>query len=303
MIALDPAAAEANQAYGELTGHLDDAAYAFERAMGRLELLFEGGAWRKVGRGFDHPEPFVRSLPLAQFGKIIDQRQRIAELIKTATDASNRAIADALGVDHVTIGKDLAGDNSPASQNDASETNGERSASGDNSPPGQKAGAGANRKERRAKGRNRKAKFVPAPLGKYDVAIIDPPWPMEKIDRDVRPNQAEVDYRTMDEDGLRTFGETIKAIAADDCHLFLWATQRFLPLAFRLIDEWGFRYGGFVMGWHKPGGFQPVGLPQFNLEHVVYGRRGLPAFVDTKAFPACFDGARREHFAQARRLL
>jgi hypothetical protein len=58
---------------------------------------------------------------------------------------------------------------------------------GNNVPPGQKAGAGANRKERRA-GRKRQAKPAPAPPGKYNVVIVDPPWPVEKIDRDVRPN-------------------------------------------------------------------------------------------------------------------
>jgi hypothetical protein len=29
-----------------------------------------------------------------------------------------------------------------------------------------------------------------APDGKFDVIVIDPPWPMQKIERDVRPHQA-----------------------------------------------------------------------------------------------------------------
>jgi predicted RNA methylase len=35
--------------------------------------------------------------------------------------------------------------------------------------------------------------------GEYDVIVIDPPWPMQKIERDGRPNQSAFDYPTMGE--------------------------------------------------------------------------------------------------------
>jgi MT-A70. len=34
------------------------------------------------------------------------------------------------------------------------------------------------------------------------VIVIDPPWPMKKIERDVAPNQVEFDYPTMSEEEL-----------------------------------------------------------------------------------------------------
>lgn len=126
--------------------------------------------------------------------------------------------------------------------------------------------------------------------GQYDVIVIDPPWPMEKIERDVRPNQSEFDYPTMDESELAGMNMP----AADDCHMWLWTTHRFMPMALRLLDAWKFKYVCTFV-WHKPGGFQPIGLPQYNCEFAVYARRGTPQFIDTKAFPVCFDAPRGKH--------
>jgi N6-adenosine-specific RNA methylase IME4 len=126
--------------------------------------------------------------------------------------------------------------------------------------------------------------------GEYDVIVIDPPWPMEKIEREVRPNQVEFDYPTMDEAELAA----MKIPAADDCHLWLWTTHRFLPMALRLLDAWGLKYVCTFV-WHKPGGFQPIGLPQYNCEFALYARRGTPQFVDTKSLPTCFTAPRGKH--------
>lgn len=131
---------------------------------------------------------------------------------------------------------------------------------------------------------------VATPDGKYAVLVIDPPWPMEKIERNCRPNQHGFDYPTMTEDEL----SRLSVPAADDCHLFLWTTHKFLPMSLRLIDTWGFRYVCTFV-WHKPGGFQPVGLPQYNCEFVVYARKGSPKFTDTKAFNVCFEAPRGAH--------
>jgi len=133
-------------------------------------------------------------------------------------------------------------------------------------------------------------KTAKAAAGVYDVIVIDPPWNMKKIERDERPNQSEFDYPTMTEEELTDF----PIPAADDCHLWLWATHKFLPVAMRLLDAWGFKYVcNFV--WHKNGGFQPFGLPQYNCEFAIYARKGAPQFIDTKAFFTCFDAPRGKH--------
>lgn len=134
------------------------------------------------------------------------------------------------------------------------------------------------------------AQEIKAIEGVYDVIVIDPPWPMKKIDRDVRPNQTEFDYPTLSEEEL----EEVYIPTADNCHVFVWTTHRFLPQAFRLLKSWGFKYV-CCMTWHKPGGYQPVGLPQFNSEFCLYARKGTPVFIDTKAFPVCFNAPRGKH--------
>jgi len=147
------------------------------------------------------------------------------------------------------------------------------------------------RKEQKTKHTEIQKNTPSLPEGKYEIIVIDPPWPIKKIVREVRPNQTEhLDYPTMSVEEI----QGIKIPYADNCHLFLWATQKFLPDSFRILDEWGFKYV-CTFGWHKPGGFQPVGLPQYNLEFVVYGRRGTPRFRDTKNFNLCFRGARGRH--------
>lgn len=134
---------------------------------------------------------------------------------------------------------------------------------------------------------------IRVPDGKYRTIVIDPPWQMEKVLREERPNQAGFEYPTMTTDQIKAFPIPAE-VADDDCHLFMWTTQKFLPFAFEILDTWGFRYV-FTMVWHKPGGFQPFNLPQYNCEFVVYGRKGTPGFIDLKAFPTCFDAPRREH--------
>jgi N6-adenosine-specific RNA methylase IME4 len=129
--------------------------------------------------------------------------------------------------------------------------------------------------------------------GPFDVVVMDPPWPMRKIIRKARPNQIAFDYPVMPLDQIRAFWHAEMADKIKpDCHLFIWTTQKYLPPALDMLARFGFGYD-FPMIWIKPGGFQPWGLPQYNVEFIVYGRRGAPVFTD--GFEICNAWPRREH--------
>ena len=135
--------------------------------------------------------------------------------------------------------------------------------------------------------------WLPLPIGKYRTIVIDPPWPMQKILREVSPEQYQMDY------GIKTIEDIalldIPSLISDDgAHIYLWTTERFLPDAFNILVGWGIKYI-FTMVWHKKGGFQPFNLPQYNCEFILFGRFGGLEFMNTTDFPCCFEGERREH--------
>jgi len=121
------------------------------------------------------------------------------------------------------------------------------------------------------------------PTGKFRTLVIDPPWPVGFINRDVRPNQQGIGYPTMTEAELSEFGRQVKDWCHDDCHVYLWATQSMLPMAFRLLEAWELQYSCTFV-WAKNGGFQVPGQPQYDCEFCLFARKGSLKFLDTKNF-------------------
>jgi N6-adenosine-specific RNA methylase IME4 len=118
--------------------------------------------------------------------------------------------------------------------------------------------------------RDNKIETPPLPQGKYRCIVIDPPWPIEKIDRDVRPNQSRLDYPTMSLEDIAKL--PISDFASEDgCHLYLWVTQKFLPTGLALLETWNFTYQ-CVLTWVKPTGMTPYSW-MYNTEHVLFATR------------------------------
>ncbi len=113
-------------------------------------------------------------------------------------------------------------------------------------------------------------KGVDLPQGEYATIVVDPPWPMyRQVEREVRPNQGRIlDYPVMTLEEI----SSLEIPAADNSHLYLWVTQRFLPDGLEIAEGWGFEYQ-CVLTWVKNVGFTPFSW-MYSTEHVLFCRRG-----------------------------
>lgn len=85
--------------------------------------------------------------------------------------------------------------------------------------------------------------------GLFQTIVIDPPWDWEDEGDVNQFGRAKPDYHTMPIEEIEAL--PVGKIAGDNCHLYLWVTNRSLPKAFRLIEAWGFRYIT-CLTWVKP---------------------------------------------------
>jgi N6-adenosine-specific RNA methylase IME4 len=84
---------------------------------------------------------------------------------------------------------------------------------------------------------------------KYGVILADPPWLFRNWSARGTGRNAISHYDCMDFAALASL--PIAKLAADDCSLFLWATDPLLPCAFELIEAWGFEYKTVGFYWVK----------------------------------------------------
>ncbi|KPJ64905.1 hypothetical protein AMK68_00250 [candidate division KD3-62 bacterium DG_56] len=97
---------------------------------------------------------------------------------------------------------------------------------------------------------------------------------MERIQREVRPNQGAVhDYATPTLTLTEIGDWDIREYAVESgCHIYLWTTHHFLPAALDIFGRWGVNYECLIT-WVKNVGITPFSF-MYTTEFVLFGRIG-----------------------------
>jgi len=125
------------------------------------------------------------------------------------------------------------------------------------------------------------------PQGKFQVIVVDPPWPYQSRAEDIT-HRARSPYPSMSL-------EEIKALhipAADDCILWLWTTNAFVHDAFHVLEAWEFE-PKTILTWAK----DRIGLGDWlrgQTEHCILAIRGNPTVRLTNQ-STLIQGPLREH--------
>lgn len=142
----------------------------------------------------------------------------------------------------------------------------------------QKLATDEKRTELRAEWKSKGEPTAAPEPGKYRCIVIDPPWPMAKIEREDRPQQGDaLDYpvMTLENIGGIPVGEWAHA---EGCHVYLWTTHKFLPDALAIFTHWGAKYQ-CLLTWVKNVGMTPFSW-MYSTEHILFGRiGGDPGFL------------------------
>jgi len=116
----------------------------------------------------------------------------------------------------------------------------------------------------------------------YKTIVADPPWeyPEGFATQSRTPGQwagpvtiKPLPYPSMTVEKIASL--PVRELAADDCRLWLWTTNRYLRSAFDVMTAWGFEYRQAVI-WHKSDGNMGGSVAPNSAEFLLVGVRGAP---------------------------
>ena len=154
------------------------------------------------------------------------------------------------------------------------------------------------RRAREKRERDLADKIEALPNIRVGVIYADPEWKFKTFSEDGKGATADNHYSTSALDVIKS--RDVPSIAADDCVLFLWATQPMLDQALEVMEAWGFKFvsHGF---WRKTGKTnQPrSGTGHWLINHhetLLIGTRGnIPCPAHGTQWPSVIKAPRGRH--------
>ena len=113
----------------------------------------------------------------------------------------------------------------------------------------------------------------------YATIVVDPPWKYGAWGKASTPNYSghvprvsQIPYATMKVEEIAAL--PVASVTAENCDLYLWTTQKYLPDAFDVLKAWGFRYCQTLTWCKAPMGTGQGGLYCPTTEFCLLGRKG-----------------------------
>lgn len=129
----------------------------------------------------------------------------------------------------------------------------------------------------------------------YQLLMVDPPWSFAHFSAKGRVKSAQAHYACMSLDDIKAL--PVRALAAPDAVLMLWATNPLLPRAVEVMDAWGFTFKT-AGHWVKK---TKTGKLAFGTGYILRGA-GEPFLIGTVGKPktsrsvrSIIEGPVREH--------
>jgi len=133
--------------------------------------------------------------------------------------------------------------------------------------------------------------------GAYSLIMADPPWHFATRSPKGEGRSPQAHYQTMSLEDIAAL--PVKALAAENCLLWLWATAPLLDRQIDILKAWGFGYAS-TMVWCKTTrktGRISMGTGYYarnSHEHVLLGKVGSPK-MSSRSVRSVVMGPVREH--------
>lgn len=110
-------------------------------------------------------------------------------------------------------------------------------------------------------------------MKKYRIIYADPPWDVKRGPEYHSNGPSRVlTYPTMKLQEIIDL--PVQKLADENCKLFLWGINKYLPAAFEVMKNWGFKFSTMLVWCKNPNGIGLGGTFSLTTEYLLFGVKG-----------------------------